>query len=173
MKKTISALTLAIVLATVVYAQEDGGAPSPDSMRISALEKAVEQLIEENKKLRSEVNRLNRAVGDLAIERGESFYPKLFGNMTVDPKFREEVRKTNQGKLIVENAMIRTIVYFINGARWKIPKGTHTFWIPLGNAVVHTEREEPQTLTWKLSENKEYYESKVAIRPEYSVPRGI
>ena len=172
-KVQILALSLFLAGTMAAQADEPPTPTDPEKARIAELEKAVEQLLKENEDLTAEVKRLSGAVDDLSNREGGRYVPKLFGNMNANSSFRNEVMRTNQGRLVINNMMKRPVTYHINGARWKIPKGQHAVWVPLGVVNVHTNGEIPHALdNWRLAAGKRHYQLKVSIRPINSVPRG-
>jgi hypothetical protein len=169
----ILALSLFLACATTAQAVDPPTPADPEKARIAELERAVAQLLKENEDLTAEVKRLSGAVYDLSTREGDRYVPKLFGNMNVSSSFRNEVMRTNQGQLVINNMMKKPVIYHINGARWKIPKGRHAVWVRLGVVNVHTSGEMPHALNdWRLAASKRHYQLKVSIRPIDSVPRG-
>ena len=94
--------------------------------------------------------------------------------MRLNSDFRNEVMSTNKGRLLISNKMGYAVTFYINGARWRIPRGKHSISVPLGTVTVHTSSEVPRELRgWKLSESGGHYELGVSIKPRVSVPRGF
>lgn len=170
---TLLAVTIFAYAASVSLAQEDAASPRADAARITALEAAIQKLLTENNNLKKEVKRLSKAIDDLSTRHGNNYVPKIFANMNVDREFRTEVMRTNQGRLVLNNKMGRTITYYINGARWRIPRGRHSIPVPLGTVIVHTVGEIAQPLNdWELGVSGKHYEIRRSIQSANSVPRG-
>lgn len=177
MRRAFAVTLVATVLVSIsgsVYAQaEPYEEDAVTNARIAALEALVQQLLTENNNLKKEVKRLSKAIGDLSTRHGNNYVPKIFANMDVNSDFRNEVMRTNQGRFVIDNKMGRTVTFYINGARWRIPPKEHVIPVPLGKLTVHAVGEMPQIIDdWKLSSSGKVYVIRRSIRPLNSVARG-
>lgn len=106
-------------------------------VQIPGLEQQLGDAIEQN----------SDALRDIATKDGDRHYPKLLANVATNDRFRKEWSNTVQGRVRVDNTMGRTLTFYLNGARWKLPAGVHYFHAPCGELTANVAGEKPTRFT--------------------------
>jgi len=138
--------------------------------RLAEIEKNHKEIADfktENENRLAEIEKKYKEIADLKTENANRLaeieqlstkyadgrrYPNILANMGISGKYDDEVRRVLQGELVIKNQTGTSQTFFVNGARWRIPKGQHSLWVLYGKLTVHLASERPKDLSsyWKL-----------------------